>query len=114
MYFAKENPFNILPTGPLNRLFELAMTHRYNSDFRFAYSRYVKRLQEGKDDNTRNLAKMIRKQILRMVSHWCTRRDKVAKYFKQHDLTIAVGGGCTDQCENKPHCLTRDCTEEMS
>ena len=113
MYFVKENPFNIPPTGPLNRLFELAMTYRYNSDFPFPYGRYVNRSQEDKDDYTLDIAKTKSKQIAWMVSHCGTRRDKLAKYFEQHGLTIAVGGGCADQYENKLHCLTRGCTEEM-
>ena len=49
-----------------------------------------------------------------IVSHCGTRRDKLTKYFEQHDLTIAVGGGCTDQYENKLYYLTRECTEEIS
>ena len=114
MYFVKENPFNIPPTGPLNRLFELAMTYRYNSDFPFPYGRYVNRSQEDKDDYTLDVAKTKSKQIAWMVSHCGTRRDKLAKYFEQHGLTIAVGGGCADQYENKLHCLIRHCTEEMS
>ena len=114
MYFLKENPFNILPTGPLNRLFELAMTHRYNSDFPFPYGRYFNRWQEDKDDYTLHVAKNKSKQMVWMVSHCGTRREKLIKYFEQHDLTIAGGNGCTDQYENKLYCLTRECTEEMS
>ena len=97
MYFANKNPFNILLTGSLNRLFELAMTHRYNSDFPFPYDRYVNRWQEDKDDYTLDVAKTKSNQIAWMVSHCGTRRDKLTKYFEQHGLTIAVGVGCTDQ-----------------
>ena len=57
MYFLKENPFNILPTGPLNRLFELAMTQRDNSDFSFPYGRYFNRWQEDKHDYILDVAK---------------------------------------------------------
>ena len=96
MYFAKENAFNTPPTGPLKHLFELAMTYRYNSDFPFPYGRYVKRTPEDKEDYTLDVAKTKSKQIAWMVSHCGTRRDKLAKYFEQHGLTIAVGGGCAD------------------
>ena len=114
MYFVKENPFNILPPGALNRLFELAMTHRYNSDFPFPYGRYVNRLQEDKDDYTLHVAKTKSNQMVWMVSHCDTRGDKFTKYFEQHGLIIGAGGGCTDQYESQLHCLTRECTEEMS
>ena len=114
MYFVKENPFNTPPTGPLKHLFELAMTYRYNSDFPFPYGRYVNRSQEDKDDYSLDVAKTKSKQIAWMVSHCGTRRDKLAKYFEQHGLTIAVGGGCADQYQNKLHCSTKHCAEEMS
>ena len=97
MYFVKEHPFNILPTGPLNRLFELAMTHRYNSDFPFPYDRYVNRWQEDRDDYTLEVAKTKSNQIPWTVGHCGTRRDNLTKYFEQHGLTIVVRGGCTDQ-----------------
>ena len=114
MYFVMENPFNIPPTGPLNRLFELAMTYRYNSDFPFPYGRYVKRTPEDKEDYTLDVAKTKSKQIAWMVSHCGTRRDKLAKYFEQHGLVIAVGGGCASQFKNRLQCSNRECTEEMS
>ena len=114
MYFVKENPFNSPPTGPLNRLFELAMTYRYNSDFPFPYGRYVTRTPEDKEDYTLDVAKNKTKQIAWMVSHCGTRRDKLAKYFEQHGLIIAVGGGCASQFQNRLHCSTKECTEEMS
>ena len=114
MYFVLENPFNIPPIAPLKHFFELAMTYRYNSDFSLQYGRYVNRSQEDKDDYTLDVAKTKSKQIAWMVSHCGTRRDKLAKYFEQHGLIIAVGGGCADQYQNKLQCLTRHCTEEMS
>ena len=81
MYFIKENPFNIPPTGPLNCLFELAMTCRSNSDFPFPSRHYVNRWQEDKDDYTLDVAKTKSKQIAWMVNLCGTRRDKLAKYF---------------------------------
>ena len=114
MYFVLENPFNTPPTGPLNRLFELAMTYRHNSDFPFPYGRYVKRKPEDKEDYSLDVAKSKSKQIAWMVSHCGTRRDKLAKYFEQHGLIIAVGGGCASQFQNRLQCSTRECTEEMS
>ena len=114
MYFVKENPLNAPRTGPLSHLFELAMTYRYNSDFPFPYGRYVKRTPEDKDDYTLDVAKTKSKQIAWMVSHCRTRRDKLAQYFQENGLTIAVGGGCAGQYPNKLHCSTRECTEELS
>ena len=114
MYFVKENPYNAPPIGPLNHLFELAMTYRYNSDFTFPYGRYVKRTPEDKENYTLDVAKTKSKQIAWMVSHCGTRRDKLAKYFEQHGLIIAVGGSCASQYQNKLNCPTRGCVEEMS
>ena len=114
MYFVKENPYNTPPVGPLNHLFELAMSYRYNSDFIFTYGRYVKRTQEEKEDYTLDVAKTKSKQIAWMVSHCGTRRDKLAKYFEQHGLIIAVGGSCASQYQNKLNCATKVCIEEMS
>ena len=114
MYFVMENPFNAPRTEPLSHLFELAMTYRYNSDFPFPYGRYVKRTPEDKDDYTLDVAKTKSKQIAWMVSHCGARRDKLAKYFEQHGLIIAVGGNCASQYQNKLNCATRGCIEEMS
>ena len=114
MYFVEENPFNAPQSRPLSHLFELAMTYRYNSDFPFPYGRYVKRKPEDKEDYTLDVAKTKSKQIAWMVSHCGTRRDKLAKYFQQNGLTIAVGGGCAGQYANKLHCSTKECIEEMS